>query len=309
VLGGRRRVDDAAKQAYAAWEAQDWDRAAALLDQLLEVAAREGFGERSGRKELAGWAFDLALAHKFRRDWPAARETGRRVAELAGADEGEPAWWNLGIAATALHDWPLARECWTRYGVDVPPGVGPPDGDLGQTPVRLRTSDGGAEVVWCRRVDPARARVLSIPVAGSGRRWGEVVLHDGVPNGSRVVDGDECPVFDEIELWQPSDVAVQSVRVRVAADADLEALHELADLAEVAVERWDTLARVCQACSEGRLDQTAARHEHGADTPGDGFGRFHLGVAADRARTDRLLAAWVAAEPARRGAGEPETVA
>ena len=72
---------------------------------------------------------------------------------------------------------------------------------------------------------------------------------------------------------------------------------------------WDRAAiLVCRACSEGRLDQTA-RHEHGPDTPGGGFGRFRVGVAADRARTDRLLAAWVAAEPARRGAGEPETVA
>ena len=308
MLGGRRRVNDAANQAYAAWDAQDWDRAAILLADLLDVAASEGIDDRSGRKELAGWVFDLALAHKLRRDWPAARETGRRAAELAGADEGEPAWWNLGIAATALHDWPLARECWTRYGVDVPPGDGPPDGDLGQTPVRLHTSDGGAEVVWCRRVDPARARVLSVPLAGSSRRWGEVVLHDGVPHGTRVVNGAEWPVFDEIELWQPSDVAVQSVQVRVAAEADLDALQELADSAEVAIERWDTVTQVCRACSEGLLDQTA-RHEHGPDTPGGGFGRFRVGVAADRARTDRLLAAWVAAEPARRGAGEPETVA
>jgi hypothetical protein len=39
VLGGRRRVNDAAKQAYAAWDAQDWDRAAILLADLLDVAA------------------------------------------------------------------------------------------------------------------------------------------------------------------------------------------------------------------------------------------------------------------------------
>jgi hypothetical protein len=307
VHGGGRRVGDAAKRAYAAWEAEDWDRAATLLTELLDVAAHEGLDEASGRAQAAAWTFDLALAHKLRRDWPAAREAGRRAAELAGTDRGEPAWWNLGIAATALHDWPLARECWARYGVEVAPGDGPPDGDLGQTPVRIRTAE-GAEVVWCRRLDPARARVLSVPVAGSGRRWGEVVLHDGVPNGSRVVDGDEWPVFDEIELWQPSDVEVQSVQVRVAGEADLVALHELADAAEVPVERWDTVARVCQACSEGRLDR-AADHEHGADAPGDGFGRFRLGVAADRGRTERLLAEWVAGEPARRGAGAPETVA
>jgi hypothetical protein len=298
-------VNEAVSRAYEAYQDQDWERAAGLLEEVLVVADAEGVTDRTdwGREALAGWVFDLALCHKFRRDWPAARDAGRRAAELAPEGDGEPSWWNLGIAATALHDWPLARECWTRYGVELAPGDGPPEADLGRTPVRIRGAE-GEEVVWCRRIDPARAEVLNVPLAGSGRRWGEIVLHDGVPNGSRVSGGHEFAVFDEIELWRESDVPVQAVRLRVADEADVQDLHEEAAANHVTVESWETVAVVCQACSEGSLDQSG-RHEHGADR----FGRVRVGVAADRATTDRLLASWVAGGPATRGAGEPETVA
>jgi hypothetical protein len=300
-------VNDAVTRAYAAYDAEDWGLAGALLREAIAAAESDGVTDESpeGRELLAGWWFDVALTHKFRRDWPGARDAGRRAAELASDGPQQPAWWNLGIAATALHDWPLAREAWTRYGVDLPPGDGAPDGDLGQTPVRISTA-AGPEVVWCRRIDPARARVLNVPLPGSGRRYGEVVLHDGVPNGSRVVAGHEWPVFDEIELWAESDVPVQAVRLRLADESDLRALIELGDGTGVPVESWESVVMVCRECSEGSLDQSGPPgHEHGSDT----FGRLRVGVAAPRDTAERLLAAWVAAEPARRGAGEPETVA
>ena len=59
-------------------------------------------------------------------------------------------------------------------------GEGSPTGEplgmaLGSAAVRL-SPEGEAEVVWGRRLDPARIEVLSIPLPSSGRRWGEVRL-------------------------------------------------------------------------------------------------------------------------------------
>ena len=291
------------KRAYDAWDSEAWQPAA---EHLAAVVAA-GRAEDAPQDELAGWAFDLALAHKFLRDWPAAREAGLAAAALAPDEPGQPAWWNLGIAATALRDWATAREAWRRYGVDIPPGEGPVDGSFGRTPVRIRTTD-GAEVVWCRRIDPARAEVLNVPLPGSGRRCGEIVLHDGVPTGERVSDGRTYSVFDEIELWAASDVPVLAVPLRVAGEDELRALVQTAAEDGVTVEAWDTVTPLCAACSSGRVDQDQP-HEHDiSDGPLPG-GRTTVGVAASQEVTDALLARWVAVDPPSRGAGTPEAVA
>src|SRR5205807_10273545 len=66
------------------------------------------------------------------------------------------AWWNQGIAATALGRWGLARRAWAGFGIDLPAGEGPLDFPCGSCPVRL-CPDGDAEVVWAHRIDPARS--------------------------------------------------------------------------------------------------------------------------------------------------------
>jgi hypothetical protein len=297
------RLSALLESAYDAWDREDWQPAAERLAELVTTARAES----APRDELAGWVFDLALAHKFLRDWPAAREHGRTAAELAPDEPGQPAWWNLGIAATALHDWPTARQAWTRYGVDVPPGDGPIEGRYGRTPVRIRTAE-GHEVVWCRRLDPARAEVLNVPLPGSGRRWGEIVLHDGVPTGERVSEGHTYSVFDEIELWAPSEVPVHSVTLRVAADDDLDALVEVAAADDVTVEAWSTVTPLCAACSTGHVDQDQPHDHDMSDGPLVGS-RTTVGVAASLDVTTELLARWVAVDPQSRGAGTPEAVA
>lgn len=183
--------------------------------------------------------FNLALLHKFRHDWEQARTAGLRAVALLDRETGAPDWWNVGIAATALQDWPLARRAWQAYGLKVPGdphgagGGGHANGEpvgmeLGSAAVRL-SPEGEAEVVWGRRLDPARMEVLSIPLPSSGRRWGEVVLHDGVPHGERVTAaGPSYPVFDEIELWAPSPVPTWVVLLEAATEADRNALEQLA---------------------------------------------------------------------------------
>ena len=183
-------------------EVQDWPVVAACYEEFLTA-----FPDTPISAEL--W-FDAALANKFLRNWPKAYELGRQAALRAGEPEGNPAWWNLGIAATMVGDWGTAREAWTNYGVPLHPGEGEIEDGFGTALVRL-DPDGDAEVVWVRRICPTRARVLSVPYGE--RRFGEIVVHDGAPTGERRVDGHTFAVFDELALWQASTTSTWRAQV------------------------------------------------------------------------------------------------
>ncbi|CAM5694215.1 Tetratricopeptide repeat domain-containing protein OS=Streptomyces violarus OX=67380 GN=FHS41_002332 PE=4 SV=1 [Streptomyces violarus] len=164
-----------------------------------------------------------------------ARAAGLRAVALLDRESGAPDWWNVGIAATALQDWPLARRAWQAYGLKVP-GSGlnsaattePTGMELGSAAVRL-SPEGEAEVVWGAgltrpgwRCSPSRCRP-------PGWRWGEVVLHDGVPHGERTTAaGHTYPVFDEIELWALLLVPTWVVLLEAATESDRDALEQLA---------------------------------------------------------------------------------
>lgn len=129
-------------------------------------------------------------------------------------------------------------------------------------------------MVWGRRIDPARIEVLSIPLPSSGRRWGEVVLHDGVPHGERrTAGGATYPVFDEIELWAPSPVPTWLVLLEAATESDRDALEQLAADAGYAAEDWSSSVRLlCRTCSESRMPtddgSDASRDPHDQGEPG-----------------------------------------
>ncbi|MFW6693832.1 tetratricopeptide repeat protein [Streptomyces sp. MAR4 CNX-425] len=266
--------------------------------------------------------FNLALLHKFRHDWEQARAAGLRAVALLDRESGAPDWWNVGIAATALQDWPLARRAWEAYGLRVPGGAAhqgaaepPEDMELGSAAVRL-SPEGEAEVVWGRRLDPARVEVQSIPLPSSGRRWGEVVLHDGVPHGERAtLAGPSYPVFDEIELWAPSPVPTWVVLLEAATEADRDAVELLAAEAGYAAEDWSSSVRLlCRTCSEscmpsaeGSLQASLDPHDH--SEPGQPGPLVHrtedglwvpereCGIAAPASLVRGLLESWAADSP------------
>ncbi|MGY0236307.1 tetratricopeptide repeat protein [Longispora urticae] len=238
---GRERLE----QAYAAWETQDWKTAA----ELLEVLAAD-YPDHAG---CPAWLFDAALAHKFRRDWARAYSMGVKAAARVQRGVQEPAYWNLGIAATVLGEWTTARDAWQGFGIDLAPGDGEIVDDFGMTCVRLDEAD-GSEVVWARRICPTRARVVSIPTA-SERRFGEIVLHDGAPNGERVVGDQAFPVFDEILLWRTSELSSWTVTVTAPAAVDLEDLIDLFDARGLCAEPAENTRVLCRCCSEGSVTQ------------------------------------------------------
>ena len=272
-------------------------RGQAMLDEGdLDGAATALQAAVEADPDLAWAWFNLGLVHKFRRDWEEAFHCNSEAARRVETDEGDPAWWNLGICATALRDWATAREAWTRYGIDIPPGGGPLEMDLGYVLVRIH-SDALTEVVWCRRIDPARAVILNVPFPESGHRWGDYVLHDGVPNGERTWEGRTYVVFDELERWETSPTPTLVAEVFCRDRSDSLALSEVFEQAGAVAEDWRLRVRMlCAACSEGRAHEAHEQHEG----PGTWSAQRTFGLAAELRFGSELLERWRKGDPSRR---------
>ncbi|HET9485314.1 MAG TPA: hypothetical protein VFO79_15240 [Xanthomonadales bacterium] len=236
-------------------------------------------------------AFNLGLEYKRRRDWTRSLEWNRRA--CAVAERGAACFWNLGIAATALGDWTTARYAWRGYGVPLDDGDGPIAMQLGTTPIRI-VPDASAEVVWTERIDPARAIIRSVPLPDSGRRYGDLVLHDGEPRGKRMLGEHEVSVFDEIALLESSRIPTYQAEISGVGAEAIATLEKEIGEAGFGAENWSqSIHLLCAACSEGRP------HAHGEHHPRSAPPRdaWTVGIGAPAADVERILAAWRDAHP------------
>lgn len=231
--------------------------------------------------------YNLGLIYKYDGRWQESLAFNQRAATLDRDDEAS--WWNLGIAATALGDWNEARRAWTACGVDVPPGDGPPQFDWGNIPVRL-DPDGQAEVVWARRLDPARARIVSVPLPTSPFRWDDIVLTDGAEEGQRVVDGRTYSVFNVLQLLSSSGFRTFIIELATTQSELLDAFETCATDHGGAAEDWSTSTKIlCAECSRG------TPHEH---APRNSPAHPHLGLAArDHAHAEAIISEWLVNTP------------
>ena len=106
--------------------------------------------------------------------------------------------------------------------------------------------------MWVQRICPTRARVVSVPYGE--RRFGEIVVHDGAPNGERQVGDHTFPVFDELALWKASATLTWRAQVTAPAPEDMRALADAFDERALAMEPVDSLTFHCACCSQGALD-------------------------------------------------------
>jgi hypothetical protein len=287
----------------------DPDARAARLDAIAEEVVRRA-------PEIGAYWYDRGMYAKWRRDWTASRTYNLTALDLIPSNRRreEAAAWNLGIAATALGDWPTARRAWADYGLPIRPDDDPAaeiDEDFGPAPVRLNAEprfigepplliDGqgyATEVVWGRRLCPARIRIENVPTPESGHRFGDVVLHDGDTVGTRRFGDREMGVFNEIALWRRSPLPTLTATVTAesldAVDDVVEAMLGLGG----AAQDWTTTVRMlCRACSEGSPDDGT----HGHGDLGTGSDEHLLGIAGHEDDARRVLTAWAAASPGRR---------
>lgn len=154
--------------------------------------------------------------------------------------------------------------------------------------------------MWCHRIDPARARIESIPTPESGRRYQDLVLHDGEPRGKRRLGEREVSVFDELALLDPSPFKTWCIDVVAPDEKDLEALfRKLAECTDAALEDWsESLEILCKSCSEG------VPHEHVPPSAKAWHSARRIGVAARDEGVFRHVVAW-AGERAGCHASEP----
>lgn len=260
-------------------EAGNWQAAIELYEQAAALAPT-----------WSSPAYNLGLVYKYQNRWKESLKYNQRAVKLNPKDEA--AWWNLGIAATALGDWTTARAAWKGFGIDVPAGRGPLDFPCGIGPIRLNPDGPHAEVVWAERLCPARARVLSIPLAESGHRWKDVVLNDGAPVGHRMYRGQEVPVFNELDRLEESVFGTYLAEVALPNEAaNVERLMELSvEQDGIGVEDWTTsIHLLCKACSEGRPHDG---HDHNLAPP-EGVRRIAFAATSVK-DVRRLLKAWQA---------------
>jgi hypothetical protein len=234
--------------------------------------------------------YNIGLIHKYRRDWVQSLDYNRRAFDLRS--DSESTCWNLGIAATALGDWATARQAWAAAGIQLDAGEGPIVADFGSGCVRLNP-DGEAEVVWAHRIDPVRARILNVPFFRSGFFYGDVMLHDGAPMGTRVSDDKEYSVFNAFERVARSEYGTAVVALAAPSEADVTRLVEAGDAQRLATEDWTAVSFLCKACSEGVAD---AEHQH--DPVWNPEREVGVGTH-DEAVLRRVLEEWVGSGPER----------
>jgi len=237
--------DQLLQQAIAFEENGDTEQAITIYNRIVDI--------------FPDWSiprYNLGLLYKYQNNWRLSFVHNKKATDLSPDDEA--GWWNLGIAATALQDWRIARQAWNHFGLNLEITNEEPILNLSRAPVRL-DPDNKAEVVWCTRIDPARAIIDSIPLASFGHRYGDIVLNDGAPVGHRISDGKEYPVFNELQLLNKSKYSTYSITAYTNDQGDIDKLIELCAGSNVKVEDWSTLRILCKQCSEGTPHE---QHDH-----------------------------------------------
>ena len=274
----KRKADSFHAQGEKLWEE---GRTSEAIEKYLEAIACDP-------EKAESW-YNIGLIYKYRGEWEKSFEFNQKANQLDPDDQA--ARWNLAIAATALRNWEVARRKWEENGIQLEGTDGPIEMDFGLIPVRLNPDDDG-EVVWATRIDPARARIESIPFRESGFQHRDVVLHDGAAVGYRQVKGHEVPVFNVLELFERSVFETHVALVWIEDPSELESLERIFAESQSCLEDWTTNVRtLCRQCSEGRPHD---HHDH--ELKQEWPTEHRLGIAAHPADDVRqLLDRWQAA--------------
>jgi hypothetical protein len=203
---------------------------------------------RKSNEKKAIEAYNLGLKAKYEGNWHESLAQNQRADKLRSGDEATI--WNLGIAATALGEWEVARRAWRSYGIEVNNGPGEVLWSEMKACVRANPS-GAADVVWGMRIDPARIRIENVPLSASERRYGDILVNDGAEEGTRILNGREYPVFDELGIWRISAYSTFEVDLVMPNEAAMESLESRCRESGLWIEDWGTVRILCEMCSRG----------------------------------------------------------
>lgn len=186
----------------------------------------------------------LGTLYKYRQDWKAALHYIKKSVALNPGNQ--KAWWDLGIAATALKRWRIAKNVWSKFGLHAKPVHTPEVASL-----RLRV-DNQFEVVAARILDPARAMIVSIPFPNSNYRFKDIVLYDRQIVGHYIVSKRKLPVYDELGMFKHSVYQTASCVLPNASEADLQSLEDLCKKQDIGFEVWSNAQLNSSNLGKGR---------------------------------------------------------
>jgi hypothetical protein len=213
---------------------------------------------RKSDEQKAIEAYNLGLKAKYAGDWSESLAQNQLADKLRPGDEATI--WNLGIAATALSEWEDARRAWKSYGLDVNDGPGEVLWSEMKACVRANPN-GAADVVWGMRIDPARIRVENVPLPTSERRYGDILINDGAEEGTRISNGREYSVFDELGIWKTSSYSTFEVQLVMPNQSAMEDLERKCQENGLWAEDWGTVRILCEACSRGTPGEHVCTNE------------------------------------------------
>lgn len=181
----------------------------------------------------------LSAIYKYNNDWKAAFHYGK-VAIEKGATK-EDTWRNLAIAATALKKWKIAQTVWKKLGLKIGGEKKPSNFEVEIIPVRLKSTH-YHEIIWAKRIDPARAIIESIPTPRTDRKYGDKILIDYKVVGYRIVNGKKLPVFDELSLIKRSHYRLFFIYLYQASKNDCAILDKLCSNTNLGYDNWSQLS-------------------------------------------------------------------
>jgi hypothetical protein len=163
--------------------------------------------------------------------------------------------WNLGLSQTSLGHLDVARATWQACGIAPPRGAA--HADLGLALLSLPTQGPySVERVWVQRLDPARARILSVVRYGAPCQFGDVVLCDSGSGQSAFSDGlvgseSEDEEQEEqgsglvfLDLMESAGYALHVVQGGVATPTQAMALTERLRESGLHIEVWSLTMRL-----------------------------------------------------------------
>ena len=174
----------------------------------------------------------LGAIYKKRQEWKACLHYHKKF--LARDSSDRQAWWNLGIAASALNKWRIARNVWNKFGLA-------PTEAASQC-IQLKTNN-KFELFWVDTLDPARGQIKNIPFPASDRRYGDIILFDNQIVGYNVLNNKKMPIYPELGLYKRSVYRTWSCFLVGATLDDIKALERLCLDAALGFEVWSNASR------------------------------------------------------------------
>lgn len=210
--------------------------------------------------------FRLGEIYKNRKEWKPVLHYHKKTIALDTSNK--EAWWNVGIAATALKKWRIAKHVWNKFGVQTKRNA----------PVSVRLQyNNRFEILWVTPIDPVRGIVNSIPFPKSGNRFGDILLLDRTPSGHHVLKNKKVPVFDCLGLFKRSVYRTYSCWVSTVDGEKLSQLDSLCTTAGLGFENWSNAHRMYAPQLTSQLPEY--------------FGPEFIPQATDRAFTHVAIAA------------------